>query len=99
MMHEELERYINDHFPGTKNEEWESEAIILSREETFADPSIQENYSDEIFETLLFYPCTMVNKEELYPFEISHEEKLIALGYMYEGQQHILYLANVINKL
>lgn len=84
-----LQHYMHSHLERPL-EDCPSESFALSSIETFQDPHIQSLFPDQEMTHNLYYYTT--DNAPIFPFEIYHNQKLVALGYMIEDEQHILYL-------
>lgn|SRR5699024_4418472 len=88
-MHQKLKQYITRHFKKSEDE-YLSESFVLPSTETFQSPQFQRLFDDQSLSHQLYYSTT--DDEPFFPFEVYQDDTLIALGYMEEDKQHILYL-------
>lgn len=85
-----LNRYIKKNIPSLDNAQWSTESVTQSGEDLFADLKYQQLYEDIMLDTLLYYPDNM--NTEICPFEVKQHGTIIALGYLDEINQNIIYL-------
>lgn len=99
-MEQQLKEYMEKHY-DKQPDLWLSEAFTLSCEETFQKAEYQQLFGDKELTHELYYNSE--DNEPIFPFEVYDDQTLIALGYMIEDQQHILYLQHnnyiIINQL
>lgn len=99
-MNPKLRSYIDKHFEHTSGV-WLQESFILSSNETFRRTDLQQLFRDCSLSHNLYYSDTDI--DPFFPFEIYDDNDLIALGYMEEDEQHLLYLQHnkqvLINEL
>ena len=88
-MHIKLQQYITDHLKKSEMN-YLSESFILSSTETFQSRQYQRLFENQSLSHQLYYSTT--DDEPFFPFEVYQDDTLIALGYMMEDEQHILYL-------
>lgn len=88
-MNHRLETHVVQHFnkPG---DGWLSESFTLPSEETFQEAQFQLLFEGKELGHYLYYSET--DDDSFFPFEVYDGQTLIALGYMIEDQQHLLYL-------
>ena len=85
-----LTYYIKKNIHSLDNAQWSTESVTQSGEELFADLRYQQLYENIMLDTLLYYPDNM--NTEICPFEVRHNGTIIALGYLDEINQNIIYL-------
>lgn len=95
-MNEKLYTYILHNFKN-ETDEWSFESFALSSEETFQNTDFQQLFQDQELFHKLYYSNT--DNESLFPFEIYVNDTTVALGYMIEDEQHLLYLKHNENIL
>lgn len=95
-MNEKLYTYIRDHFKKT-TDDWSFESFTLSSEETFQNTDFQQLFQDQEMSHKLYY--SSIDNESLFPFEIYVDDTTVALGYMMEDEQHLLFLEHNENIL
>lgn len=89
-MNVDLIAYIKKHFPELSTATWSEEAVSMNGEELFEDVAFQSLFENRRLNTLLYYPIEI--NSAILPFEIYEEKTLVALGYMTDDTQNILYL-------
>lgn len=89
-MNERLKQYILTLQPQLSNVEWSTEAVTQSGEELFTDTCHQSIYQSILLDTLLYYPTNL--NVEFFPFEVRLNDTIVALGYLDEHSQNIIYL-------
>lgn len=95
-MHTMLKQYITNHLKKSEAE-YSSESFVLSSAETFQSPQFQQLFEGQDLAHQLYYSST--DDTPFFPFEIYQDDTLIAIGYMMEDEQYILYLQHNDNIL
>lgn len=85
-----LMAYIKKHFPELSTTTWSEEAVSMDGEELFEDGTFQTLFENKCLDTMLYYPIEI--NSAILPFEIYEEKTLIALGYMTDDTQNIIFL-------
>lgn len=89
-MNTKLTAYIMKHFPELSTLTWSDEAVSMSGEELFEDTKLKLLYENQSLDTRLYYPIEI--NSAILPFEIYKDKTLIALGYMTDDTQNIIFL-------
>lgn len=89
-MNTDLLIYIQKTYPALSNLTWLQEFTTMHGEEVFEDNSLQIMFKNRTLKTVLHYPAEM--NSMILPFEIYEDTSIIAMGYMNDESQNILYL-------
>lgn len=89
-MNTDLLRYIQKNYPSLSNLTWLQEFTTMDGEELFEENCLRNMFKDRLLNTVLHYPIEI--NSALLPFEVYEDTTLVALGYMNEENQNIVYL-------
>lgn len=89
-MNTELLTYIQNTYPTLSNLTWLQESTTMHGEELFEDNSLQIMFANRTLNTVLHYPVEI--NSVILPFEIYENGHIIAMGYMNDENQNVLYL-------